>query len=176
MNTRYVLTLCTALVIGGALITGSAHAMAPGPGTSASQVEVAKLESPPFSVIAAKTLKPSQNMYTETILWTLGEQSRMSTVSTGTSNVNAVAADVPASWQNACRRAIRAAWLPPRHRSPSPRPASPTRCWSLQSRGPIQQCPTAATTIGPTTPTTATADRVGDDPAADAPSVRARGL
>ncbi len=26
MNTRYVLTLCTALVIGGALITGSAHA------------------------------------------------------------------------------------------------------------------------------------------------------
>jgi hyperosmotically inducible protein len=27
MNTRYVLTLCTALVIGGALITGSAHAV-----------------------------------------------------------------------------------------------------------------------------------------------------
>jgi hyperosmotically inducible periplasmic protein len=27
MNTRYVLTLCTALVIGGALITGSAHAL-----------------------------------------------------------------------------------------------------------------------------------------------------
>ena len=26
MNTRYVLTLCTALVIGGALITGSANA------------------------------------------------------------------------------------------------------------------------------------------------------
>ena len=26
MNTRYVLTLCTALVIGGALLTGSAHA------------------------------------------------------------------------------------------------------------------------------------------------------
>ena len=26
MNTRYILTLCTALVIGGALITGSAHA------------------------------------------------------------------------------------------------------------------------------------------------------
>ena len=26
MNTRYVVTLCTALVIGGALITGSAHA------------------------------------------------------------------------------------------------------------------------------------------------------
>ena len=27
MNTRYVLTLCTALVFGGALITGSAHAV-----------------------------------------------------------------------------------------------------------------------------------------------------
>lgn len=37
-------------------------------------VEIAKLESQPFSVIAAKTMKPSQNLYTETILWTLGEQ------------------------------------------------------------------------------------------------------
>ena len=27
MNTRYVLTLCTALIIGGALITGSAYAV-----------------------------------------------------------------------------------------------------------------------------------------------------
>lgn len=37
-------------------------------------VEIARLESPPFSLVAAKTMKPSQNMYTETILWTLGEQ------------------------------------------------------------------------------------------------------
>lgn len=37
-------------------------------------VEVTKLESPPFSVIAAKTMKPSQNLYTETILRALGEQ------------------------------------------------------------------------------------------------------
>ncbi len=37
-------------------------------------IEIAKLESPPFSLIAAKTLKPSQNTYTETILWTLGEE------------------------------------------------------------------------------------------------------
>lgn len=36
--------------------------------------EIARLESPPFREIAAKTLKPSQNMYAETILWTLGEQ------------------------------------------------------------------------------------------------------
>ncbi len=39
-----------------------------------SPVEIAKLESPPFSVVAAKTMKPSQNTYTEIILWTLGEQ------------------------------------------------------------------------------------------------------
>ena len=37
-------------------------------------IEITKLESLPFNVIAAKTLKPSQNLYTETILWTLGEQ------------------------------------------------------------------------------------------------------
>ena len=36
--------------------------------------ELTALESPPFSVVAAKTMKPSQNMYTETILWTLGEK------------------------------------------------------------------------------------------------------
>ncbi len=35
---------------------------------------IATVESPPLSLIAAKTMKPSQNMYTETILWTLGEQ------------------------------------------------------------------------------------------------------
>ena len=38
--------------------------------------EIAKLESPPLSVIAARTMKPSQNMYTETLLWTLGEDRR----------------------------------------------------------------------------------------------------
>ena len=42
--------------------------------TSVQPVEITKLESPPFSLIAAKTMKPSQNLYTETILWTLGEQ------------------------------------------------------------------------------------------------------
>ncbi|MEO8649643.1 MAG: D-alanyl-D-alanine carboxypeptidase/D-alanyl-D-alanine-endopeptidase [Acidobacteriota bacterium] len=39
-------------------------------------VEVARLESPPLSLIAAKTMKPSQNMYTETLLWTIGEEAR----------------------------------------------------------------------------------------------------
>jgi len=36
-------------------------------------VEIASLQSPPFSVIAAHTLKPSQNQYTELILRTLGK-------------------------------------------------------------------------------------------------------
>ena len=35
--------------------------------------EIAKLESQPFSVVAAQTLKPSQNLYTELILRTLGK-------------------------------------------------------------------------------------------------------
>ena len=57
-------------------------------------IEIAKLESPPLACIApkpdspeppciaAKTLKPSQNMYTETLLWTLGEYSRTATSAT----------------------------------------------------------------------------------------------
>ncbi len=43
------------------------------------QVEIARLESPPLSQIAARTMKPSQNMYTETLLWTLGEHARART-------------------------------------------------------------------------------------------------
>ncbi|HEV8430980.1 MAG TPA: D-alanyl-D-alanine carboxypeptidase/D-alanyl-D-alanine-endopeptidase [Pyrinomonadaceae bacterium] len=37
------------------------------------QNEIAILQSPPFSVIASQTLKPSQNLYTELILRTLGK-------------------------------------------------------------------------------------------------------
>ena len=36
-------------------------------------LEIASLQSPPLSVIAAQTLKPSQNLYTELILRTLGK-------------------------------------------------------------------------------------------------------
>ena len=43
-------------------------------------VQITTLESPPFSVIAAKTMKPSQNLYTETILWTLGQEGRSATI------------------------------------------------------------------------------------------------
>jgi D-alanyl-D-alanine carboxypeptidase/D-alanyl-D-alanine-endopeptidase (penicillin-binding protein 4) len=37
-------------------------------------IEIARLESAPFALIAAKTMKPSQNLYTELILRALGEQ------------------------------------------------------------------------------------------------------
>ena len=36
-------------------------------------IEIVTLQSPPFSVVAAQTLKPSQNLYTELILRTLGK-------------------------------------------------------------------------------------------------------
>jgi serine-type D-Ala-D-Ala carboxypeptidase/endopeptidase (penicillin-binding protein 4) len=41
---------------------------------SVPQIEITRIESFPLSLIAAKTMKPSQNLYTETILWTLGEE------------------------------------------------------------------------------------------------------
>ena len=44
-------------------------------GSSVAQTELATLQSPPFSVIAAQTMKPSQNLYTELILRTLGKVS-----------------------------------------------------------------------------------------------------
>jgi len=51
-------------VTGASRVDGSATAL---------ENEIATLQSPPFSVIAAQTLKPSQNLYTELILRTLGK-------------------------------------------------------------------------------------------------------
>ena len=48
------------------------HTVMPGP-VSSGLVEVATFQSPPLSTIAAQTLKPSQNLYTELILRTLGK-------------------------------------------------------------------------------------------------------
>ncbi|MFL6231006.1 MAG: D-alanyl-D-alanine carboxypeptidase/D-alanyl-D-alanine-endopeptidase, partial [Pyrinomonadaceae bacterium] len=45
------------------------------PFDAARLVEIARRESPSFSEIATQTLKPSQNLYTELILRTLGKQS-----------------------------------------------------------------------------------------------------
>jgi D-alanyl-D-alanine carboxypeptidase/D-alanyl-D-alanine-endopeptidase (penicillin-binding protein 4) len=52
------------------------------------QVEIARLESPPLSLIAAKTMKPSNNTYTETVLWALGEQGRSATITAVTAETN----------------------------------------------------------------------------------------
>lgn len=57
------------------LITGVPVSGTNGSSSSAGpfQNEIATLQSQPFSVIAAQTLKPSQNLYTELILRTLGK-------------------------------------------------------------------------------------------------------
>src|SRR6266542_887699 len=47
-------------------------------------VEITNLQSPPLSIIAALTLKPSQNLYTELILRTLGKVVSPSAVQSGT--------------------------------------------------------------------------------------------
>ncbi|MFZ1700824.1 MAG: D-alanyl-D-alanine carboxypeptidase/D-alanyl-D-alanine-endopeptidase [Pyrinomonadaceae bacterium] len=57
----------------GITVTGSSRIQPANIPADNAQIEVARLESPPFREIAAKTMKPSQNMFTETILWTLGE-------------------------------------------------------------------------------------------------------
>lgn len=72
----FVALLKTRLESKGVIVSGGARTMPPNISATGPQIEIARLESVPFSLIAAKTMKPSQNMYTETILWTLGEQAR----------------------------------------------------------------------------------------------------
>ena len=72
----FVTLLKQRLELKGVTVTGGARTMPANVKSDNTQIEIAKLESPPFSLIAAKTMKPSQNMYTETILWTLGEYAR----------------------------------------------------------------------------------------------------
>ena len=59
----------------GIVVTGDSRLLSSAVKTT-QNIEVAKLESPPFAQIAAKTMKPSQNMFTETILWTLGVEGK----------------------------------------------------------------------------------------------------
>jgi D-alanyl-D-alanine carboxypeptidase/D-alanyl-D-alanine-endopeptidase (penicillin-binding protein 4) len=70
--------LRTALERQGVQITGrtrtvNAQARRTAPLQVSSLVELAVRQSPPLSVIAAQTLKPSQNLYTELLLRTLGK-------------------------------------------------------------------------------------------------------
>lgn len=76
----FVYLLRASLAQRGVVITGksrtvSAQTIPAGTAVSnpTGQIEIASLQSPPFSVIAAQTLKPSQNLYTELILRTLGK-------------------------------------------------------------------------------------------------------
>lgn len=64
------------LQLKGIIVTGVARTKFSALPSDSSQIEIAKLESPPFSIIAAPTMKASQNMFSETILWTLGEEYR----------------------------------------------------------------------------------------------------
>ena len=72
----FIALLKERLTAKGVTITGQARAINKRSDEETAVVEIAKLESAPMSLIAAKTMKPSQNMYTETLLWTLGEQAR----------------------------------------------------------------------------------------------------
>ena len=61
----------------GIAVKGNGRAITEGLSTPANaQTEIARIESPPLALIAARTMKPSQNMYTEVLLWTLGEEER----------------------------------------------------------------------------------------------------
>lgn len=76
----FVYMLRSALAERGVQITGksrtidapaNANAVKPVPGV---RVEIASRQSPPLNVIGAQTLKPSQNLYAELILRTLGRE------------------------------------------------------------------------------------------------------
>ena len=64
------------LIEKGITVTGSHRYERRTDGSLPVGVEIGRIESAPMSVITAQTMKPSQNMYTETLLWTLGEQER----------------------------------------------------------------------------------------------------
>ncbi len=76
----FVYLLRSSLAQRGIIFTGKSRTLpappyANGPNTSRSDgsIEIARMQSPPLSLIAAQTLKPSQNLYTELILRTLGK-------------------------------------------------------------------------------------------------------
>ncbi len=71
------------LIERGVTVTGGHRYEKRGDGSLPAGVEILKVESAPMSAIAAQTMKPSQNMYTETLLWTLGELDRNATLAPG---------------------------------------------------------------------------------------------
>ena len=76
----FVYLLRATLAQRGVVVTGKSRTVGPlSPANGPTQVtalpliELANMQSPPFSLVAAQTLKPSQNLYTELILRTLGK-------------------------------------------------------------------------------------------------------
>ncbi len=72
------------LLTAGATFSSAGSNTSNPPGVS-SLTEIASFQSPPFSIVAAQTLKPSQNLYTELILRTLGKAVASPAASNGTS-------------------------------------------------------------------------------------------
>lgn len=77
----FVYMLRAALAQRGVTITGRSHTIdarerAGVPLQTAALAEIASLQSPPLGEIAAQTLKPSENLYAELILRTLGNTAR----------------------------------------------------------------------------------------------------
>jgi D-alanyl-D-alanine carboxypeptidase/D-alanyl-D-alanine-endopeptidase (penicillin-binding protein 4) len=75
----FVYLLRSALAKKGVIVSGKSRTVGPSlslvpanGGAPGGLVELTNLQSPPFSLIAAQTLKPSQNLYAELILRTLG--------------------------------------------------------------------------------------------------------
>lgn len=91
--------LRAALAQRGVTITGKTRAVAPQVSAAfpsaeppaSGLVEIATFQSPPLSLIAAHTLKPSQNLYTELILRTLGRVAGPSTTSAATTRTSETA-------------------------------------------------------------------------------------
>lgn len=63
------------VVTGKSRVTGEVVIQSVSSVPSVAQEEIVALQSPPFGLIAAQTMKPSQNLYTELILRTLGKLS-----------------------------------------------------------------------------------------------------
>ena len=77
----FVYLLRATLVERGVVVNGKSRTLGPlSPANGSTEpkalplVELANMQSPPFSLVAAQTLKPSQNLYTELILRTLGKE------------------------------------------------------------------------------------------------------
>jgi len=68
--------------LGESIVPNPLAALTPGAPSQLQPIEIASAQSPPFSMIAAHTLKPSQNLYTEIILRTLGKLTSVSSSQT----------------------------------------------------------------------------------------------